>query len=403
MRQDERGSALLVSMLILLAMAVLGATFLSVSLTDRKIAANEADASKAFAASEAGIEDARAALATTNVNTLLTAGGHLFTGSTVGAGTYVVDVLNNCCGNLPASTIVPVDAGGQFSDTDRYLVLNATGTVRKASRRIQTVVRMPISYFNYGLRCNTGATFQGAADEDAYNSTLGSYNAATNRTTDASAFCNGNVTMQSSSMIYGDCTVGDNSCNPPTHSLSYTALAPTQTFPTMACPAGGYPASVPAGTGGGSVSYNSGTGALSVNGGATLTLSVPPTSYYFSSLTVSSSTLTFNNPTSQHVDIYVSGTLTVSGGGIANPYSPPMLGLWACGAGTNNWDITGTSNAKFSVYAPNRQVTLSGNSPLFGAVVAANFVNSGHLHYDHALASSGIPSVVPRTWREIFP
>src|SRR6185436_17376321 len=99
---------------------------------DRKIASNEADANKAFAVSEAGIEDARAALATTNVNTLLAAGGHLFTGSSVGGGTYVVDVKNNCCGNLPTSTIVPVDAGGANVDTDQFLVLNSTGTLKKA-------------------------------------------------------------------------------------------------------------------------------------------------------------------------------------------------------------------------------------------------------------------------------
>ena len=33
MRHDERGSALLIAMLIMLAMAVLGATFMSVSLS----------------------------------------------------------------------------------------------------------------------------------------------------------------------------------------------------------------------------------------------------------------------------------------------------------------------------------------------------------------------------------
>jgi Tfp pilus assembly protein PilX len=402
MRHDERGSALLIAMLMTLALAVLGATFLSVSLTDRKIAANEADATKAFAVTEAGIEDARAALATTTVNTLLAAGGHLFTGSTVGGGTYVVDVANNCCGNLPASTIVPTDAGGQFADTDQFLVLNATGTLKKASRRIQTVVRVPQGLFNYGVWCDTGGTFSGSSFMDAYDSTLGSYGGS-NIAHDAGLFCNGGLNMSASSMIWGPCTVGDTSCDDPHVDGTMTENAPTETRTPAACPAGGYPASMP-GTAG--VTYTPASGVLKVSSN-NMDLAVPPTSYYFSDLTVSGGggSITLINPSNLHVDIYVSGKLTVSGGGFVNSAEPSKLTLWACGPDVDKWTISGGSDAHFAMYAPNREVTLSGGSPFFGAIVAGELVNSGgsEIHYDHALASSGIASVVARTWREIFP
>jgi len=54
-----------------------------------------------------------------------------------------------------------------------------------------------------------------------------------------------------------------------------------------------------------------------------------------------------------------------------------VLGIWACGPATNNWTISGGSNAHFTLYAPTRQVTLSGGSPFFGSIVAGELVNSG--------------------------
>jgi hypothetical protein len=337
---------------------------------------------------------------------LLTAGGHLFTGSTVGAGTYVVDVSNNDSSNTTLPTLptsaVPLDGGGPNNDTDRFLVLNATGTVRKASRRIQTVVRMPISLFNYGVWCDTGGTISGAGYVDAYNSNSGAYGGG-NVSSTASVFCNGGLGLSGSAHIDGSCTVGDTSCTGGSGVTPGPTVqnAPTQTRTAPACPAGGYPtaAAIPEPS-----TYDPATGDLRSDGA--LVLPVPPTSYYFSKVTVSgSNSIAFDNPSGLHVDVYVSGALTVSGGSFVNPAAPALLGIWACGAATNNWTISGGSNAHFTLYAPTRAVTLSGTSPFFGAIVAKDLTNSGGsmVHQDLALASAGIPSVVGRTWREIFP
>jgi len=393
-------------MLMVLALAVLGATMLSVSLTDRKIASNEADANKAFAVAEAGIEDARAALASTVVNTLLAGGGHLFTGSTIGNGTYVVDVTNNVNPHTPTfpTSIVPLDAGGTASDTDQFLVLNSTGTVKKASRRIEAIVRMQTSLFNRAVWCDTGGTFSGASLLDAYNSNSGPYAGpfgSGNLTHDASLFCNGNLTTSGSSMIWGTCSVGDATCLDSHVDGAFTNNAPTETRTAVACPVGAYTASLPA-----PATYNPATGVATISS-ANMDLPVPPTTYYFSQLTVSggSGSITLVNPSNLHVDIYVSGKLDASGGGFINSAPPGQLGLWACGAGTQDWKVTGGSNASFTIYAPTRKVTLSGGSDFFGAMVAKLLDNSGGsaIHYDNALASSGIPPVVGRTWREIFP
>jgi hypothetical protein len=142
-------------------------------------------------------------------------------------------------------------------------------------------------------------------------------------------------------------------------------------------------------------------------GSANATLPIPPTAYYFSSVKLQGgATLTLAPTSGQHVDIYVSGLMDTSGGGIMNTSSrPTALSLFACGPGTTDWKLSGGSGAYFAVYAPTRDITISGGSDVYGSVVGKTVTDSGGsaIHYDHALASSGIPSVIPRTWREIFP
>jgi hypothetical protein len=124
-----------------------------------------------------------------------------------------------------------------------------------------------------------------------------------------------------------------------------------------------------------------------------LTLNVPPTQYYFSSVTIAgtNSKITFNNPTAQHVDIFVSGVVDLSGGSVANPSGKTtLLSISACGspAIAPSWTLSGGSGAYFAVYAPTANITLSGSGDIWGAIVGKTFSSSGgsRVHYDEALA-----------------
>src|SRR5439155_25396222 len=91
----------------------------------------------------------------------------------------------------------------------------------------------------------------------------------------------------SGDVIKGDATaVGSISGSGSVSGTVTQGAPPFPSPPTPPCPTGGYtPAAyVPSGAG---ISYNAGTGVLIVSGGHNLTLTAPPTKYYFSSVTTS--------------------------------------------------------------------------------------------------------------------
>jgi hypothetical protein len=94
--------------------------------------------------------------------------------------------------------------------------------------------------------------------------------------------------------------------------------------------------------------------------------------------------------------IYVTGELNLAGGGVVNetgipsdclvfahPYAIPE-GHDPSGAKVT---LTGSAKTSYAVYAPERDVTLSGTSDYFGAVVGREItvVGDTQFHYDEAL------------------
>jgi hypothetical protein len=170
---------------------------------------------------------------------------------------------------------------------------------------------------------------------------------------------------------------------------------PFAPYSVLSCPAGGYtPAAlVPLTTG---VTYNATTGVLKISGGNTLTLAVPPTTYYFSQVVTSGgSQIIFNNPSNLHVDIWIDDLLNVSGGGFVNTSGKStQLGLWSCGSSSSStWTLSGGSGAYFSVYAPNHAVSVTGSGDIWGSIIGKTVTATGgsKFHYDEALGR-GPPS-----------
>ena len=240
--------------------------------------------------------------------------------------------------------------------------------------------------FKFGVYAQGKLTISGGGLSDSFDSQVAAYNALT-------AGSNGDlagdsvIVLSSSTIVKGDVTATGTISGgivSGTVTQNSTAFPPN---PVLPCPAAFTPAaSVPSGTG---ITYDPTTGVLKVSGGNTLTLPVPPTQYFFSQvITSGGSVVTFNNPTNQHVDLWISDVLNVSGGGLVNPSAKStLLGVWGCGASTSAWTMSGGSGAYFSVYGPNHNVTVSGSGDLWGSLVANNVTASGgsKFHYDEAL------------------
>ena len=293
-----------------------------------------------------------------------------------------------------------LSAGGPISIT----VDGRSAATRRGLRTVQLVLTVSSSYKyavigDNDLKISSGGT-------DSYDSDVGAYGGG-NVGTNGDIRSNGTISQLSgSSYITGDATVvGSITVSQCGHVHTGTCQGgqAADPMPDATCPAGYSPASdVPISAG---VTYNALTGVLLVSGGsAVVTLDYAHTPYRFSNLTLQGgATLTFQG-TPQHVDLYVSGVLSTSGGSVVNPTSKPInLTIWGCGANTSNWVMSGGTGAYFAVYAPNHQTTVSGGGAIYGALMVGSLVNSGGswIHYDEALGRTSVPTLVPGSWAEV--
>jgi len=283
------------------------------------------------------------------------------------------------------AVIYRTDNGG----TKQYMVVvqgRRTGSFGGQTAIVTQVANGAIR-FKFGVFSDGKLTMSGGLS-DSYDSDVGAYNAAT-------AGSNGDlaadsiVVMSGPALVKGD-VIATGTVTGGTVTGSITQNAPAfAPYPVLSCPAAGYTpaASVPLTTG---VTYNPTTGVLKISGGNTLTLPVPPTTYYFSQVVTSGgSQILFNNPANLHVDVWIDDLLNVSGGGFVNGSGKAtQLALWSCGStSSSTWTFSGGSGAYFSVYAPNHAVSVTGSGDLWGSVIGKSVTATGgsKFHYDEAL------------------
>ena len=283
------------------------------------------------------------------------------------------------------AVIYRTDNGG----TKQYMVVvqgRRTGSFGGQTAIVTQVANGAIR-FKFGVFSDGKLTMSGGLS-DSYDSDVGAYNAAT-------AGSNGDlaadsiVVMSGPALVKGD-VIATGTVTGGTVTGSITQNAPAfAPYPVLSCPAAGYTpaASVPLTTG---VTYNATTGVLKISGGNTLTLPVPPTTYYFSQVVTSGgSQILFNNPANLHVDVWIDDLLNVSGGGFVNGSGKAtQLALWSCAStSSSTWTFSGGSGAYFSVYAPNHAVSVTGSGDLWGSVIGKSVTATGgsKFHYDEAL------------------
>ncbi|MFQ5847189.1 MAG: PilX N-terminal domain-containing pilus assembly protein [Candidatus Methylomirabilales bacterium] len=149
-RQGERGTVLVLTLLLIPLLTLLGLTFLTLSHAEIQIAYNEVHATRAFDVAEAGVAHGRRHLAvtaaSTGLSTLLTgSSGNPVPVSTLqgfgafgaGEGAYSVSVANNTA----AYQGMPADPDPAI-DTDNRVWLTAVGAYRDSTRTVRALVEV---------------------------------------------------------------------------------------------------------------------------------------------------------------------------------------------------------------------------------------------------------------------
>src|SRR6266516_3620799 len=192
----------------------------------------------------------------------------------------------------------------------------------------------------------------------------------------------GNVIIKSGSLVSGDLTYATTLTNSGTvqGTISRQTTSPFTAAVPIAC--GSY-RTAPTSLNNwvmGNFTYDQTSGDLTVSGGNAATLANG--TYCLHDVTLSGgSTLTVNGA----VVINLTGQLKASGGSFANTTNRPAnLQISTSYTGNNGVTLSGGTNAYLKVLAPGTSITLSGGSPIFGALVGKTLTVSGNsvIHYD---------------------
>lgn len=103
--------------------------------------------------------------------------------------------------------------------------------------------------------------------------------------------------------------------------------------------------------------------------------------------------------------VYVEGDLKIAGNGLANANTRPgSCRIYGTGPAGQVIMVAGNGALKAVIYAPNADIALNGNGDIMGAVVGRTvaFTGNAMFHYDESLAREGenTPFTVSR-WREL--
>lgn len=231
-------------------------------------------------------------------------------------------------------------------------------------------------------------TLTGGAYTDSYNSNNGAYNVGGNLgsnghvSTDATT--NGAVTLTGNARINGSVQVGPgaNTSTAVTHDTGTNITGTITNEPAV----WNLPLStIPAGV--------SNQGPLTISGNHITTLNEG--TYWYSSISISGNgQLQINGA----VKIYVTGSISISGNGVATALNkPPNLLIYGTVDPANSLNkctsvsISGNGSFYGAVYAPDATINVSGNGAVYGSITgsAATINGNGGFHYDEALGNLG--------------
>jgi len=387
----RRGSALVLSVFILSAVAVLSVSLVSANVAANREQRQQQESMSAMYASEAGIGAAVFDLEHGGTGDL----GSEQTPATFGSDSYWVQAT---------------DLG------DGFVSLESTGTSSRTSTRVELIVRAEESgFFRWGAFGDEGLTMDSNAQVDSYDSGLGSYASQDVNGSGSSSYANANgdvgsnadVSMDSNVKVWGDATPG------PDHSATVTGNAKLSGSSAPATNATVLPPLViPTFPGSGDAYFDNKKGdtipsgdyqygSFHLDGNAIVVIEGPAT-IVCDSWVLDSNAELYVDATNGGVEIYVyddfllnSNTLITS---LTNTPADIAINLESDNIINPDLDVDldqvdFESNAQLfgTVYAPNAAIEINSNFELYGSVVArsVHLDSNSRIHYDETLGSSG--------------
>ncbi|MEK7204622.1 MAG: hypothetical protein AAB254_03860, partial [candidate division NC10 bacterium] len=229
---------------------------------------------------------------------------------------------------------------------------------------------------------------------DSFDSTLGAYDATTNKGSLGNIGGNGDITLEQNTAITGSVSAGDaihDTASGVTISGTRPPLAAAKSFPSIT------PSTTP-------------TSGLSIGNNATVNLTAG--TYYYTTINIgnNSSITTSGGP----VTIYVTGEVDIGNSVTigANPGTNLEIIAKIYGADTSSVEFEAGNTFTFygSFYGKNTDVDLGNDAKIYGSMLARTIKmgNNAKIHYDLALGNksmctSGKYLVKLGTWREVIP
>lgn len=365
--KDDRGGALLITLLVMMMLTVLAIMAVNTADTDIQLSYNVVNSDKAFYIAEAGLH--RAILELNNDN-----GWRLgFLGVGFEHGQYTVAVIDS-------------STTGGLGDT---VVVRSTGVVEGGAANVEAwVVPVYRKPFEYGLFGDSKVTMDNNTCTDSYNSDSGSY-AGTREDLGGDVGSNGTVALDNIADIGGDVSSATEGGITISHTAEVHGDTASNVSPQVldAIPAAEMAwaesvSNAPAGFSGSGYSYNAATKALEVTNHNDVILASGV--YYFSSIRLQNHSQLKVAPGAT-VQIYMTDSLVMEEATQLNPTeSPASLQIFSTGG---MYSMENDTEIWAAFYGPQADVVLMNSVEIYGSLVAGSIsmINIACLHYDRSL------------------
>lgn len=386
---SQRGSAILISLALIVMLSMIGILSLNRANTDVDLAFNQVRKDQAFYAAEAGIQRAIAELAS-DVNWRKG-----FAQESVGEASYWVAIYDSASGYTSGDTVV-VQSTGVVGGSER-------------GRSVLEAWMLPSfdTPFKYAVFGDSSVELDKNSCTDSYNSDTGDY-ASTRDTLGGDVASNGKINLSGGSVVGGNASTalagGITLTGGSDVVGSMNTSMPKQTLDTLSdaeYALARVKSGAPAGLSGSGYAYDPVT--CNLTAGASSTITLQGGVYFFNNLTLGKYSK-FQIAPGASVVIYLTGNFQANQYSEVNASGDPGDALfYSKGA---SFLVAQGSEFHGAIYAPKTSFVLNQNNTFYGAVVSKNAdVDQGACaHYDRSLSKIKRPSLTGYemiAWREL--